>query len=191
MNNWKLFLFIKSILYFNYINTLYNDTLNRYKNIYKYIKDYYHGHNDIWLFISGNTLPLSLNNVNNNINTVWTYDNYDNTLVYSTNDVLNVCNFSWLSANVIIDKDKEYEIDSFIEKVTIHTSDINPSFHTIFICWCIYTKNWFHTDNVKFHIFTDTGEELFLRLDDTCHYIKNKTHKKLNDNIKNIQHINL
>lgn len=176
MNNWTLFLFIKSILYFNYINTLYNNTIDKSKKIYKYVRDYYYGYNDTWLFIS-DVFPLSLNNVHNRINKMWTYNNYDNTLIYSSHEVLNIYNISWLSANIIIDTNIEYEIDSFIEKLTIYTSGINPPLHTIFMCWCIYTKNWFNTDNIKFHIFTDTGDELFLTLDNTCHYIKNKLHK--------------
>lgn len=170
MVGYKSFIFIKGMTLWNYSGLLYNNTINGYNNMYKYIKDYYYGYNDVWLFIPGHTFPISLNNVHNKIEASWIYDNYEHILT-NGNDK-NICKLSWLSAKVKIDN-TDYEMDSFIEKFMIYTN-IAPSLHTIFMCWCAHTKQWFTMDNITFHVFNDAGEEIILTLHDTLTIHNNK-----------------
>jgi len=161
MIGYKLFIFIKGMILWNYSKELYNNTIHSYNKMYKYVKDYYYRYNDVWLFIPGHTFPISLNNVHNKIQASWIYDNYKNTLTNVNNT--HICKLSWLSAKVKIENTC-YEMDSFIEKFTIYT-DIAPSLYIIFICWCAHTKQWFTMDNIIFHIFDDTGDEVIRTLD--------------------------
>ena len=102
--SWNSFLFVKCISAFNYMWLIYNNTHNKCQNMYHYLKDYYYGYHDIWLFIPGHNFPLSLTNLNNNINVQWIYDNYDNTLMFITNDEHTDCKLSWLSAKIKLQK---------------------------------------------------------------------------------------
>ena len=125
------YIIIKLMTFWNYINESFNIIQYKFQNFYNYLKDYFYGHHDIWLFINGHSNPLSLNNLNNNINVNWIYDNHTNTfsLVQNTLDKLNEYKLSWLSAKItvkaIFDSSKSYEytIDEFIEKFTIKTSE--------------------------------------------------------------------
>ena len=65
---------------------------------------------------------------------------------------------------------------NFIEKISICITDISdiPSLYVIFVCWCIYTKNWFVSDNIEFHIVDHTGDECILTLNDTLIIKNNK-----------------
>ena len=174
--SWNSFLFVKCISAFNYMWLIYNNTHNKCQNMYHYLKDYYYGYHDIWLFIPGHNFPLSLTNLNNIINVQWIYDNYDNTLMFITNDEHTDCKLSWLSAKIKLDA-KEYDIDDFIEKFSIHTSNITPSLYYIFLCWCAYTKYWFKMDsNIEFHIIDENGEERILTLKDSIVIKNNKAY---------------
>lgn len=183
-----IILLVKLMTLWNYLTTLYNSTKTKCQNVYYYIKDYLHGYHDMWLFVPGHTFPLSLSNLNNMINISWMYDNYDNTLKLTTDDIdgerVN-CKFSWLSAKIqVIDPHKpdeaiEYEIDDFIEKFKVSTmSDVPPSLYMIFMCWCAYSKHWFKMDdNIEFHIINDMGEELCLNVKDDDNSIIIKRNK--------------
>jgi hypothetical protein len=174
MTDWTTVSIIKCMTLWNYLVALYSNTINKYQNIYYYLKDYCYGHHDTWLFIPGHTFPLQLSNVCNTIDTNWIYDNYKNTLIYYTDDNNNQvqCKFSWLSAKIrILDPSTpevadEYDIDDFIEKFSVYTKLANPpSLYTIFMCWCAYTKHWFKLDNtIEFHIIDDMGEEVVFKL---------------------------
>jgi hypothetical protein len=168
------FILIKLMTFWNYLNESINIIQYKLDRFYNYLKDYFYGHNDIWLFINGHSNPLSLNNLNNNINVNWMYDNHTNTfsLVQNTLDKINEYKFSWLSAKITVksffDSSNcyEYTIDDFIEKIIIKTSEKEiPSLNMIFMCWCVFSKHWFNMfDLVKFHVIDEMGEEIILDL---------------------------
>jgi hypothetical protein len=139
------------------------------------------------MFINGDLTPISLNNISNSVDPEWIYDMNTNELKYITdNNDINFYKFSWLSSKIRITSQKntelynDYEIDNFIENIKIKTNTGNlPSLSLLFICWCIYTKNWFKTNdksNIKFHIITNMGDEEVINLTEhnTCLQIKNK-----------------
>ena len=187
MTSWSTYFIVKMMTIWNYLTALYVNMKDKCQNMYYYLKDYFHGHHDMWLFVPGHTFPLSLSNLNNMINVSWIYDNYDNALTLSTdNDNDSVrCKFSWLSAKIqVVDPHKpdeaiEYEIDDFVEKFTVCTkSNIPPSLYMIFMCWCAYTKHWFKMeDNIEFHIIDDMGEEICLNIHDDDNSIIIKRNK--------------
>jgi len=168
MASWKLFFFVNFLYIKNYLHKIYDDTYNRISNTY-YILNHLYNYCDIWVFIPGYDIPISLINLKNKVDILWVYDNFNNTLAYS--DAKNTHKMSWLSTNIQIE-DKEYAIDNFIENLSI-TTDEAPTLHMIYMCWCIHTKQWFKMEDVKFHIFDDNGEEIIVNLNKNPLIIKN------------------
>lgn len=176
MASWKTIFIVKCMTFWNWITALFDSVIDKTESIYYYMKDYFYGHHDTWLFIPGHTFPLSLSNLYNTIHVNWIYDNYTNTLKLTkeVNDETLLCRFSWLSANIVIgdplkpDGVDQYNIDDFIEKFTVETKgNITPTLYMVFMCWCAYTKHWFRPDhNVEFHVINDMGEEVVLTIDD-------------------------
>jgi hypothetical protein len=176
MTGWKVYSIIKMMTFWNYLSDLYNIFKERSQNFYYYLKDYFYGHHDLWLFIPGHSFPLSMSNLNNMIHISWIYDNYDNSLSLSTDKEAEFvhCKLSWLSAKIriynnISENDGiEYTIDDFIEKFNVHTTENNvPTLYMVFMCWCAYTKHWFKpTDHIEFHVIDDMGEEVCLTIED-------------------------
>jgi hypothetical protein len=174
MTGWKVLFLVKMMTLYNYLSSVLATVRDKTTNFYYYIKDYFYGHHDMWLFIPGHTFPISLSNISNVIRLNWVYDNFDNSLEFVTNDniVKNRCKFSWLSAKirVITSEDTEhaldYDIDDFIERFSLHTIDrAIPTLYMIFLCWCAYTKYWFnHSDTIEFHIINDMGEDIVINI---------------------------
>lgn len=175
MVKWETIVIIKTMTVWNYIVESYNLLSNKCKRHYNYIKNYFYGYYDIWGFIPGHTLPLSLNNMYNYLDVNWIYNNFDNSLIINTNIKSNMikCNFEWLSSKIVITnstnsdkpyKKTEYDIDDFLEQFMLNTFDnITPSLYTIFMTWCIYTKQWFKYDDlIEFHIIDNNGDEIIL-----------------------------
>lgn len=171
----KSFTIIKFMTLWNNIHLLYNNTTNSCLNIFNYMKDYYYGHNDVWLFVCGHTFPISLNNVSNNIPISWVYDNYDNTLTFKTSNIK--CKIAWLSCIINIDNNK-YEIDDFIEKLSINIDRDPPSLNILFMSWCAYKKQWFNTDNISFSVIDHMGNDTILNLNDKFIIKNNKLYNK-------------
>jgi len=149
-------------------------------NLYNYITDYYYGYNSTWIFIDGHTMPITLNNIYNNIYADWIYDNYDNSLSNYTNLNKNTYpySFSWLSAKIVIINSLsstkiEHNIDNFIENFRLVTYDnIVPSLYIIYMCWCASKKHWYSLDNIiEFHIIDNMGDEVIFNLKDHNHLI--------------------
>jgi hypothetical protein len=167
---------IKMMTLWNYLCELYINITDKCLDLYYYLKDYYHGHHDIWLFVPGHTFPLSLSSINNMIHINWIYDNSNNSLTIGASDKLEKirCKFSWLSAKIRIihahkqDEAIEYDIDDFINKFNINTVEsVVPTLYMVFMCWCAYTKHWFRPDDyIEFHVIDDMGEEIVLNLED-------------------------
>jgi hypothetical protein len=123
----------------------------------------------MWLFMPGHTIPLSLGCLNNTMCVSWLYDNNTQSLVLgslSNKHMMTPCSFSWLSAKLHIESHTnvviEYDLDNFLEKFRVFTNtDEPPTLYMIFICWCIYTRQWFILDDtIEFVVITDMGEEL-------------------------------
>lgn len=176
MVSFRSFLIIKALTLWNSIHTWLNKFVNETTCFYYYIKNYFSGHHDIWVWISGQSLPLSLDKVNNNIYIEWYYNNHTLLLDhYSDNDENEVfAKVSWLSTTVRIEDPsnagiiQEYNIDDFINKFRIKTSaDKVPSLYTIFLAWCIYKKNWFSADSyVEFRIIDDMAEDVSINIEE-------------------------
>lgn len=184
MTSWRTFFLIKMITFWNYIVDSSNSFFDKCENLYEYIKDYYYGHHDKWLFIPGHSLPISLSNLHNNIPCLWVYDNFKKVMSLNVNDNSDRvrCKFAWLSAKIIIyysenpENAVEYNIDDFIEEFVLDTvDDLTPSLYTLFVCWSAYSKEWFkRSDRVEFHIIDNNGEEQVLTIQEhnDCLYIK-------------------
>ncbi len=190
--SWKTFFIVKSMTVYNYLTELYTTTTEKIKNLYSYLNNYYKGYHDIWLFIPGHTIPLSLNNLNNAVKVNWIYDNYDSSLIFGVNNSTNITDYdnlklsssklSWLSSKIRIINSKnhvDYDIDTFIQKFRLRTVDnIVPSLYVLFMCWCAYTKYWFKRDDiVEFHIIDSMGEEIVLNLEKHTNSLSIKNNK--------------
>ena len=167
----KIFFVIKLMSLRNYIHLMYYNLLINYNNIV----NYYNGYHDIWAFITGYNIPVSVINIKNTVDCLWMYDNYKNTLTYKNSE--NIYKLSWLSATVK-NENLEYPMDDFIEHFFIKTDECLPSLHMIFMCWCAHTKNWFTTDNITFRIFDDNGDELSVSINDLLITKNNKLYIK-------------
>ena len=195
MAGWKALFLVKMMTLYNYLCNTFSTIRVKTTNFYYYIKDYFYGHHDTWLFIPGHTFPVALTNISNVVQINWMYDNSDSSLIFVTDgDVEKNCyKFSWLSAKIRVitadDKDHaiEYEIDDFIERFSLYTFDrALPTLYMIFLCWCAYTKHWFsHSDTIEFHIINDMGEDIVIDIKKDIYsiYIQhNKLHISTDDN---------
>lgn len=177
MANLKLQLLVKCLTYWNLIRSYYNWITIEYTNFYKYIKNYFSGLNDMWVFIPGHSTPITLNTVDSRhkLDIDWIFDrelcildHYDN----SSKEIS--CNLPWLSAKIVITDPEspsntpiDINIDDFISEFRVQTtSDKVPTLNSIFLSWCIYSRNWFngHHD-VNFHIIDEMGEDMIINLE--------------------------
>jgi hypothetical protein len=174
MASWKTVCIVKMMLLWNFLMDSYNSMYKKCYNLYEYLKDYFHGHHDTWIFVTGHTAPISLSNLYNTVHANWTYDNFDGTLSLIVPDNVNLTKykFAWLSAKIRILKTEtkgyEYNIDDFLEKFVLETTDeIVPSLYMVFMCWCAHTKHWFlPDDHIEFHIIDNNGDEICLNIEE-------------------------
>jgi hypothetical protein len=165
---------VKMMTFWNFLCDSYRNIKNRITNFYNYLSDYFCGHHDMWVFVPGHTTPISLNNIYNNVQASWVYDNSNTSLkICTTSETdLTAYKFSWLSASIRIYNSSntylDYNIDDYIENFTLNTIDnIVPSLYLVFISWCASTKHWFSPEDlVEFHIIDDMGEDIVLNLDE-------------------------
>jgi hypothetical protein len=143
------------------------------------MKYYYTGDYQTWLIIDNHTLPLSLAHAPYPLDASWKYIESSHTLTYCKENPTSVCTFSWLSAKLVtidLGIHEEHDMDPFLEKLQIHTSNVVPSLHVIFLAWCAHTKHWLAKNGiVQFHIIDHEGNErmLSLQVDSTCLQIRN------------------
>jgi len=162
---------IRLFLLMTSLRDWYHHVSGSVSNLYSYLKDYYYGYHDIWIFVSGHSVPISLNNFYNISHVSWIYNNGTNTLEQSTeNATKQSYKLSWLSAKVLIRPDgepqEEYDMDDFLHALRIKTTcDFVPTLTHIFNAWCAYKKHWFPTIcDVDFYIIDEMGQDRVLEL---------------------------
>ena len=165
--------------------SLCNYAASLYDRIYHYVRSIYHYQikytdSTKWVFLKGHTLPLCLSHIINPIESEWKYDSLTHTLTHCSDPTLHQLHtFSWLSAKIVhVEENTEYDIDSFLEKLTIYTTMVHPpSLLTLFHAWCIHAKLWFPVHHmILFHTIDNMGEEttLSLKVDLTCLVMRNQ-----------------
>ena len=185
MASFKTTVIIKLMTLWNILYDFYNNTVHHTINFYEYIKDYFQGINDVWLFIPNHSIPISLNNVYNLVEANWIYSKSNNSLNLNTVSENKLsCKFSWLSAKInitdcITHKVTEYDIDNFLESFRINTKDkFLPSLYIIFMAWCAHNKFWFKADDtVEFEIINDMGDSMVLNIDENNYTLNIKLNK--------------
>jgi hypothetical protein len=198
MASFKTTAFVYLLVFWTYLSALFSKIPKNVSNFYYYVKDYFHGHNDTWLFVPGHTAPMPISNIFNDIRYNWVYDNPRRTLHFIDNVATNASvqmnatntrehKLSWLSTKLRVtsatnqDETFTYDLDEFISELTIVTVPDNiPTLSQIFMCWCAYSRNWFNmNDNVEFVIFNELGEEVTLPLKDYNNNILRARRNKL------------
>lgn len=187
MTSFKTLLIIKLMTLWNYLNDTFERISNKIRNFYLYIKDYFSGHHDKWIFMTGHTIPLPMNTLNNAVVIDWIYDNNTCTLVNFPNDSNHlVCKFSWLSAKLRVFKSNrknadviEYKLDEFIDKFRLITTEKElPTLYDILMAWCAYSKHWLSaSDYIEFSIIDDEGNEDIINLENHNDCLEIKHHK--------------
>lgn len=185
----KTHIIVRLLTLWNYLHNLYTDYKKECNYFYKYIKNYFIGYHDMWVWQPHTTYPISLDKVDNDsIYIDWFYNNHTKLLDYYGNDTDNevLCKFSWLSASIhIIDanvlpfKRYEFNIDDFIENFRIKTTpgDV-PTLVTVFLSWCIHNKHWFSGSSfVEFNIIDDFGDLVKINLCDHNRCLEIKENK--------------
>lgn len=164
---------IRLFLFWVSLRNWYQQASRSVADLYYYLKDYYYGYHDIWLFVSGHSVPITLNKFYNISHVSWIYNNSTTTLEKSIHDSNKQSyKLSWLSAKILIQRDdalqEEYDIDDFLSTLQIKTThDYVPTLSNLFNAWCAYKKHWFQTHcTVEFYIIDDMGQERVLELVD-------------------------
>jgi len=162
---------IRLFLLFASLRDLYYRAAHSISDLYSYLKDYYYGYHDVWIFISGHSVPISLNHFYNISHVSWIYNNGTTTLEKSTEDgTKESYKLSWLSAKVIIQREdapqEEYDMDDFLAALQVKTThDCVPTLANIFNAWCAYKRHWFPPNcNVEFYIIDEMGQDRILEL---------------------------
>lgn len=171
----RSYLIIKGLALWTSIHSWYSQIRNNVTGFYNYVKNYFTGNHDIWVYLPGQTLPLCLDKVDNSIYIEWYYNNHAMLLDhYSYDENERLTKVSWLSTKICIEDPsnagviQEYNIDDFISRFTIKTTENRvPSLYTIFLAWCIYNKHWFSADSyIEFHIIDDNANDVIINTDE-------------------------
>lgn len=178
MTSLKTQLLVHLIVLWTLLLEFYEKSRYAITDLFYYLKDYYHGYHDTWLFIHGHSLPISLNHFYNNNHVTWIYHNSSTTLEHSSDDNRKkYYKMSWLSANIHIHESNiiEYNMDSFLESFLVKTSSNHlPTLSTIFNAWCAHTKHWFRPHStIEFHIINHLGEDQIINLNNNVLECKN------------------
>jgi hypothetical protein len=185
--------------------------LNGHKNIWIFIPNHSipiplsYISNDIdynWLYDNSSRTLYFVNNC---------IDSYidnckENTSMLKNNKKNHKFKISWLATKISIKLTKNNDsltddvtnnsddftdnIDKFIDELTIVTFPENiPTLSQVFMCWCVYSGNWFNqNDNINFIIFDEEGEEVTIPVNEDTNSIFRVKRNKLyaNINYKNI-----
>jgi hypothetical protein len=167
MRSCKNQVLIRCFLFWTSCIEYYRRTQQSLSNIFYYLTDYYYGYHDTWVFVSGHSVPISLNNFYNINHISWIYNNSTTVLEKASNDAnKQYYKMSWLSAKIIVhppeeEEQKEYDIDSFLSTFMVKTTnDSPPTLHNIFNAWCANRKQWFHPNStIEFYVIDEMGED--------------------------------
>jgi len=171
----RSYLIIKALTLWTSIHSWYSRMINNAKGFYNYVKNYFTGNHDIWVWLPGQTIPISLDKVDNSVYIEWYYNNHTMLLDhYTDNENELLAKISWLSTKIRIEdpsdagRIQEFNIDDFISRFRIKTTENRvPSLYTIFLSWCIYKKHWFSADSyIEFHIIDDNAEDVVINIDE-------------------------
>lgn len=161
---------IRLLTYWNTISWYYEQCKHKLQSFYRYQRNY--PSSDTWYLCKGHTLPLCAIHVVEPMESEWTYQN--STLTHTSDPAFHRrYTFSWLSAKIVhVEADAEYDIDPFLESLTIYTTPLSPpTLNTLFQAWCIHATKWFPVPHlIQFHLIDDQGEEqlLSLHVDSSC-----------------------
>jgi hypothetical protein len=102
----------------------------------------------------------------------WTYDARSHRLISKQADVSHPIKLAWLSVKLVVTTEytvTEYDMDAFFQIFRIYTEERTPTLYDIFLCWCIFNKQWFATtDHISFYVIDHLGEERTIELDKGC-----------------------
>jgi len=123
-----------------------------------------------WLLFPGHTLPLSLLHAPSSTIAPWMYDARTYQLRSETADLSHPIKLAWLSVKLVVTTDHgitECDMDAFFQVFRIYTEKRTPTLYDIFLCWCIYNKQWFATtDQISFYVIDHLGEERTIVLEE-------------------------
>lgn len=175
----KTTIFIGCLRLWNWMSDSFYKTKNNITSFYGHVSAYFRGDNHIWCMFSDHTLPLPLTMIQHPMHINWKYNYAKNELFNEEECTTRHCKVSWLSSKLVVTgkTTEEYDLDPFFHDFRIHSSNQVPSLSSLFLSWCIYTKQWFlSTDTIYFHIIDDMGEEHKLYLDkhNTCLHMHNQ-----------------
>ena len=145
------------------------DTFFSFSN---HIVEYWYDLHNRWLFVSGHSIPVQYQHINNDTNNEWIYHSTTNRLSYYKERISQIYTIGWLSARLIVDtcnQHLEYDLDDFLSTFTIglhHTNTlIIPSLPIIISCWSIQSKQWFPTDaQIMLREIDSNGDEQMLTM---------------------------
>jgi hypothetical protein len=185
MRSCKNQLLVRCLLLLSSCVDYYHQAKQSISDFFYYIVDYYYGHHDTWIFVSGHSLPISLNNFYNINHISWIYNNSTSILEKASNDTdKKYYKLSWLSAKIIVhdpsqEEQIEYDIDSFLSSFLVKTSlDCPPNLQSIFHAWCASKKYWFHPDStIEFYVIDEMGEDVSFNLYEYPHPLVIKKEK--------------
>jgi hypothetical protein len=186
MVNIRSYFCMKALSLCNYMSSIYDHISHYIRSLYRYQIKY--SNSTKWLLMQGHTLPLCEAHVSNPLEFEWKYDELTHSLTHKSDPASHQLHtFSWLSAKIVhVEENAEYDIDSFLEQLTVYTTMKHPpSLLTIFHAWCIHVKRWFPVHHmILFHTIDNMGEEttLSLKVDLTCLVVHN--HKIYTELIK-------
>ena len=189
MASLKTHIIVRLLTLWNYLTELFQNCKNECIYFYTYIRNYFSGSHDIWVWLQFSTYPISIDKVDNSVYIDWYYNNHTKLLDhYGPQDENEIfCKCSWLSTNLrILDSNTEeagefleFNIDDFIQKFRVKTTeDKVPTLLTIFLAWCIHSKQWFCGNAyIEFNIIDEFGEIITYTIDEHNECVQIKQNK--------------
>jgi hypothetical protein len=167
-----LALFIRCLTWWNYTREWFSFLVNTCSVCWHHTSHHLRGNHMKWFLLSGHTLPLSSLHAPSSMHAPWTYDARSHRLISKQADVSHPIKLAWLSVKLVVTTEytvTEYDMDAFFQIFRIYTEERTPTLYDIFLCWCIFNKQWFATtDHISFYVIDHLGEERTIELDKGC-----------------------
>lgn len=162
---------IKGFIVWSRASTCLVTSYKRMNYFLSYVRDYWYDKHNQWVFLPNYSVPMSLQQITNEIEPEWIYDSTANALL-SDDTERRSYKLEWLSTQITIYSDHkhtEYDMDDFMSTFRIVTGNTVPKLSMIYICWCIYTKQWFpSTATITFTVIDSNGDTRYLAVDQYC-----------------------